>query len=127
MSKRIKYIGNQPWKRDNVCRTSLTWKHPGAIVECPDEVAVRLLNHPDVWVEAAPGDKGLPMQDMCHHVGPMTREERIEAAIKTIDEQDGWAFVDHFIKTGELPSEAMQPQDDSERDKEPEQIGRAHV
>lgn len=106
MSRRIKYIGKAPHKRDNVCRTTLFWPHQGAIVDTPDEIAVRLLAHKDVWVEAVPGDTGAPMD--ASGGAPKTVEERVESAIKEIEACDGWFFVDLYRETGELPTQ-IQP------------------
>lgn len=106
MSKRIKYIGKAPVKRDNVCRTTLFWPHPGAVVEAPDEIAVRLLAHKDVWIEASANDHGAPMR--VDSGRPLTAEERVEAAIKEIEAADGWLYVDLYRETGELPTQ-IQP------------------
>lgn len=59
MSKRIRYIGKKPRKEDNVASSNFVWEHPGQVKEVSDEVAIRLLNYPSVWVEeGAANDPG---------------------------------------------------------------------
>lgn len=89
-TRRIKFIGNTPYKKDNVCRSNLFWPYPGAIVEAPEDIASRLMAHKDVWVEADPDDKGEPSdKDKALSLGEnLTRDERIDIAIGIIKEQD---------------------------------------
>lgn len=45
----VRYVGNRPVRRDNVCGTKLVWQGPGEVLPVSKEVAQRLLRHPDVW------------------------------------------------------------------------------
>jgi len=106
MAKRLKYIGKQPMKKDNVCNTAITWAYRGAVCSVPDEIAPRLLAHSDVWVEADPDDKGEPMEDDKTALletainpatgAPATREDKLIACVQVINELDGWDYVDTY-------------------------------
>lgn len=46
----IAYIGKKPVKRDTVAGTATLWNGYGDVQEVMHTTAVRLLQHPDVWV-----------------------------------------------------------------------------
>jgi hypothetical protein len=66
MSRKIRYIGKCPGKKDNVAKTGLRWRHPGAVIEVQEEAAVRLLQSPRVWVEV--GGENDPGPDAIYRV-----------------------------------------------------------
>lgn len=47
----IYYIGSKPLKRDTVAGTNFVWEGFGAKRNVPEDVAARLLQHPDIWVD----------------------------------------------------------------------------
>ena len=90
-TRRVKFIGPTVSKRDNVCRSNLLWKFRGAIQVAPEDIAIRLFTHPDVWVEPDEDDKGLPMDELSPLIqlkAGMTADERINLAIKIIEKED---------------------------------------
>ena len=90
-TRRVKFIGRTESKRDNVCRSNLLWKFRGAIQVAPEDIAIRLFTHPDVWIEPDEDDKGLPMDEknpLDQMNAGMTADERIGLAIKIIEKED---------------------------------------
>ena len=90
-TRRVKFIGRTKAKRDNVCRSNLLWPYRGAIQVAPEDIAIRLFTHPDVWVEADDDDEGLPMDDSNpfeEMKTGMTAQDRINLAIKIIEKDD---------------------------------------
>lgn len=66
MSRKIRFIGKSPIKRDNVAGSKMVWPHPGAVIEVPDEVAIRLIPYHTVFVEYnADNDPG---DEVCYEV-----------------------------------------------------------
>jgi hypothetical protein len=49
---KVRYIGNKPIKRDTVCQTLTIWTANNDVAEVDDDVAIRLVRHPSVWVMA---------------------------------------------------------------------------
>jgi hypothetical protein len=86
-TRRVKFIGKTPYKKDNVCCTNLYWAYPGAIVVAPEDIAIRLLSHRDVWVEAADDDEGLEIgkKPILTLDEGLSRDEKIAIAISIIE------------------------------------------
>ena len=58
MAKRIRFIGNQPRKDDNVYGSGMFWTYPGdSKMVSNDELAMKFLRHPDIWEEVSKNHK----------------------------------------------------------------------
>lgn len=89
-TRRVKFVGKTGHKRDNVCNSRLFWPYRGAILEVPEDVAVRLFAHPDVWVEPEDDDEGRPMSETVDYKlsGNLTRDDKIKVVIDIIESED---------------------------------------
>ena len=93
MSRHIRYIGSNPKQKDNIVGSRTAWPHPGAVVEVPEEVAVRLIPHHTVFVEYKadndPGDevcyKVMTGTNECHYVN--SKGEVVDAPKDVLDVQ----------------------------------------
>jgi len=89
-TRRVKFIGRTAHKRDNVCQSNLFWKYRGAIQVAPEDIAIRLFTHSDVWVEADDDDNGSPMTKgiKIKLDEGMSRDDRVNLVIKIINDDD---------------------------------------
>lgn len=112
----LRYIGKQPKKRDNVAGSSFKWNRRGEVVDVPKTIALKLLQHPDVWVVADSNSDpmkgephaGLSDEKIAQGLLPpgaqyvMTRSEKIKAAIDLIESLNGWDEVVAYRQLGEV-------------------------
>ena len=118
-TRRVKFIGPTATKRDNVCRSNLFWKFRGAIQVAPEDIAIRLFTHFDVWVEAGEDDEGLPMDSVSPFEAMktgLTRDDRIKLAINIIETDDCLLEVEEYFGMDRIDLSEVSDTEDQDDD-----------
>lgn len=72
----VKCIRNRPEYKDGLYGSGITWKK-GEVIEVPNEIAEKLLNHPDVWIKADGRSKIASVAEL-----PVKEEEATEDEVQ---------------------------------------------
>lgn len=105
-AKLIRYVGKKARKKDTVADTGTVWAGPGDVQEVEHGAAVKLLEHPDVWVEHKAGAKApkAPATDDSSEGGdPDDLLQAVKDAVLGLDREN----ADHFTDKGKPKLEAV--------------------
>lgn len=102
----VRYIGTKPLKRDTVTDSLAIWPGQNSVCEVPQDVAVRLFLHPDVWVPADAEVIPRPAP-VIEEAATVAEEEGVEEAEPVVHPEDEFGYESAPEGTGPVTVEEI--------------------